>query len=731
MALRRGTIPFHFAADYEDGVRPGTWQFSADAVVVRIKPDAAPPAPGEFSLTYPQAEAREDVLWRSRAADGDDKSFVRRSAQVDDETRRGVYLPVPSTAGWDVAIPAGAVLRMQVGILPPEVADGTRSDGADVDVRVDGAVVQTVRARVGSFPDVRVPLAKWGGRTVRVALSSHDGTPLRDHVFVGSPTIYVPSDAPKRTLLVFIDTLRRDHLATYGYGRGASPAIDAWAKGAVVFDDARSVAPWTLPSARALLSGNQPEFWDAERSLPARLGAAGWATGAYVGNVYLSSNFEMSGGWDEHGCINWPYARVEVDRGLDFLERHADQDALLMVHFMDMHLPYKEPPGFRNLYEKDRPAGLPEGFTRFALLNAARGNRERVKKYLLARYDQNLRYIDAEVTRLLAAAGPDANVVIFADHGEEFFDHGDLEHGHTLYDELLRVPFALAAPGLHARRVTAPVSLLDLTPTVLDLLGLPDPSLQGHSLLPAAKGEPDPALDGRAIAFGRPLYGNEAWGSVSAGRKYISRSGKEQIFDLTADAEELSNLRADGADPAPGRAAMATALDRPTEIAYRLAPQGRGSGPFTVEFHVAGGIADAWVGDDPTMKSSATITRTDDETITATFESVRGAHREVFVVPRLDPVENASNVTARIDRPGLAPVALTARPLDGFGESLAHLTAMGRTLDVTYAVLPKVAGNVTPGADAELNSALQKMGYLDNDGERSEDGGAAQSEDTP
>lgn len=716
MTLKRGGTSFRFGADPDDAILPGTWLFSAHSITVRVKADAPPPQPGEFVLTYPAAQEREDALWRARSGAADDAAFVRRSAQVDDVTRDGLYLPAPSVVGWDVTVPERGVLRMQVGVLPPEIADAATSDGADVEVRVNGELAGTARAQVRDFTDVSVQLDRWAGQSVRLSVTTKDHDTTRDHVLVAAPSLYTPSDKPRRAVLVFLDTMRRDHLGVYGYQRGASPKLDAWAKDAVVFDDARSVAPWTLPSTRSALSGLEPEHWADARTLPERMAALGWATAAYVGNVYLSSNFDMSGGWGEHGCVNWPYARLEVDRTLDFLERHPDQDALVMVHFMDLHLPYKEPWNYRGIYEQERPAGLFEGFSRTTLLAAARGNREKVRDYIVARYDQNLRYVDDQLARLLRGVGDDATVVVFADHGEEFFDHGDLEHGHTLYDELLRIPMIVKSPGLAPRRVSTPVSLLDLTPTVLDLLGAPDPSLAGRSLVGLARGEADPALESRPLGFGRPLYGDEAWGSLSNKLKYISRSGKELLFDLGSDPGEQNNLRPDR-DPTESRAAMAAALQRETGVGFRLAPKGKGSGAFTVEMCVPGGVARAWVGDDPTNHSSATVEQVDEELVRASFTSPRGNHREVFVIPRVAAQQVAPSVTVRVARDGLEPVSLGARAFDGFGDLLAKVSSAGRTLEVTYASLPFPAGQAVVGADDELNAALEALGYMARDDE--------------
>ena len=722
MTVKRGTTPFRFGGDADDATLAGTWKFTADAITVRLKPDAPPPQPGEFVVTYPAAVEREHALWRARATVADDAAFVVRSAQVDDVTRHGLYLPAPATAAWDVTIPEDGTLALQLGVIPPEIADRAESDGAELEIAVDGEVVDRLRARVRDFRDHRVSLARFAGKKVRLSFATKDADTTRDHVFVAAPRLYTPSKNPRRAILVFLDTMRRDHLGVYGYRRDTSDALDAWAESAVVFEDARSVAPWTLPSTRTALTGLQPEQWADAATLQERLGDAGWATAAYVGNVYLSSNFDMADGWGEHGCINWPYARVEVDRALDFLARHPDQDALVMVHFMDLHLPYKEPSTYRGTYETGAPPNLPEGFNRNMLLSAARGNKEVIRDYLIARYDQNIRYVDDQLGRLFGRLGEEATVVIFADHGEEFFDHGDLEHGHTLYDELLRIPFIVRSPGLAPRRVDTPVSLLDLTPTVLDLVGLPDAKLAGRSLVAAARGEADPVLASRALAFGRPLYGDEAWGSVKDGVKYVSRSGEESLFDLRKDPAETSNLRAER-DPRPARDAMAAGLGREVAVAYRMAPSGRGSGNLVVELLVPGGVAEAWVGDDPTQKSRAEVEVIGDDLVRATFHSTRSTNqREVFVAPKLDAVAIAPTVALRaVGKNASEPVTLAPLLFDGLGEALASVKAMGRTVRVTYAAIPRPSGKTVVGIDEEQRSALEMLGYLDS--EEAGDGG--------
>lgn len=702
MVLRKGANKVRYGGAVTDGAHAATWIFTAHSVTVRVAPEVPPPGADTYTLEWKQAADREASLHLPADAAWTD---VVRSAQVDDLSRRGLYLPAPARVAWDLDLPEGAVLSFSAGILPPEAEDGTRSDGADLELRVDGEVVAT--RRLSAFTQVEVPLTKVG--RARVELRTADADPTRDHVFVGEPQVWVPAEKPRRLLMVFIDTLRRDHVGLYGATRGASPHIDALGGAGVVFDDARSVAPWTLPSSRTVLTGLQPERWREAPTLPARLSREGWATGAFVGNVYLSSNFDMADGWGEHGVVNWPSATLEVERGLDFLARHPRQDAALMVHFMDMHLPYQEPWSYQDLYVDHELPGLGRSFVRSALLRYAKGKEDEVRDYLLGRYDQNLRYIDDQLGRLLAAAGDDATVLLFADHGEEFFDHGDLEHGHSLYDELLRVPLILRSPGLSPRRVLPPVSLLDVAPTLLDLLGMPHEGLDGHSLLAAARGEPDPTLDHRPLGFGRPLYGNRAWGALLDGTKYTTTQGAEHVYDLVDDPKEKKDLRAD-VDPAPLRAAMARAVGARVHQAFRITASGPIRPPGAT-LHVPGGIAEVWIGDDPTQKSKATVDRVDAETVRLSFTGTGYVQREIFVVPVAPPEEAAAGTTLQAGKS--EPVTLAVRPLGTESLPLAKVAAQGKNVTVTWAITPLPTGEALVGFDPEMEAALRALGYVE------------------
>jgi arylsulfatase A-like enzyme len=712
MELRRRSRTMIYSAEPFDRASAGTWEANAGSIMMRVRPESARPEDSAYTLTYPPATEREEAL---RFRGGDAAAWAIRSAQVDEVTRHGVLLPSGAHIAWTLAAHEGAHLKFEVAVLPPEIDEGARSDGASLTVKLGDTVVHEGRVQADTpfqAVDIVLPTVPEGA-TLTMAVA--DDEPALDHVFVASPTVYTPSDTPRRIVLAFIDTLRRDHLPTYGYERASAPKLEAWAEEAVVFEDARTTAPWTLPSTRALWTGRQPESWSRAVTTQELLRQRGWATGAFVGNVYLSSNFDMERGWGEHGCVNWPGAAYETRRAREYLRRNAHQDALLLVHFMDLHLPWKEPARYRHLWARQDPSGLRQLFNRTMLLRVAAHQRELIRPYLLDRYDQNLRYVDDELSALLGDLGDEATVFLFADHGEEFFDHGDLEHGHTLYDELLRVPLIVKSPGLAARRVSGSVSLMDVAPTLLDLAGYsPDllgEGVEGRSLLTLAKGSPDPSVTERDLALGRVLYGPVQWGSLRGAEKYISTKGKEQLFDLAKDPGETNDLAAQGGSVTSGRIALAKGTGRDVMQAIRISPLSRAGREIQVDVHVPGGVANAWVGDDPTSTTLAEITSIEGEFVHLRFESRMRENREIFVVPNRPADEVVGEIGLKILGKGATFERLRALPHDGSGAALSRARSGSTALDVTWAVVPLPAGDELVGSDAELAGALEALGY--------------------
>lgn len=377
-------------------------------------------------------------------------------------------------------------------------------------------------------------------------------------------------------LLVVVDAWRFDHAPGHPDGVDRMPALARFAEGAAVFERAYAAAPSTMPSLYSAFSGRWPwavawaptgitaankvlvldvgatwprTFPDRKRvatpaidrhpTLAALLGARGWLTATFPVQENLLRPFGLSRHFEVYDSRVFKQLNrnglgvtgaATTDMALGFLaSRPPDRPIFLWTHLYDPHRPYVEPPGVT--------AGSADD---------------------LGRYRAEVRYTDAQIERLLAALDASGRadrtvVVVMGDHGEEFGDHGGQFHSATLYDELVRVPLFVRVPGLAPTRVTQPVSLVDLAPTLLDVLGLPPADThQGRSLLPLLRGATLPP----APVFSETLYRQHhaKWAVVLERWKLIwdRNRGVVRLFDLAADPREQRNL----ADAHPDRRAL-------------------------------------------------------------------------------------------------------------------------------------------------------------------------------
>ncbi len=710
-----------------------TWRVRNGVLQLRPPQGEPPPPPESLRVRYPKAAAWENDLDPATSA-LEHSAFAMREVELDDERRHGVLLPAPARARWTVAVPPSGVLALEARLLPPAVDRGLRSDGASLEVRVSADDVTTVAAtralRDDRWKTVKVDLSAWAGRQVELELASTPGADATlDRVFVSNPTVYTPSREPAQVVLIFVDTLRRDHLGLYGYERDTSPAIDRWSSGAVVFEDARATSSWTLPAARALLTGMPQGAWGQVPSLQERLAAEGFTTAAFVANAFLTSAFDMGDGWGRYRYELLNPASDQIDRALAFLERHEDRDAMVMVQLMDPHMPYSEPGAYRERWAGEQPEGL-EGKVNRRGLRDMRLSDERqqlVRDYLVGRYDQNIAYVDDQLARLLDELGDDAVVVLFSDHGEEFFEHGSIEHGHTLYDELLRVPLVLRAPGLTPARVATPVSLLDLTPTLLDLLEIPGAeALAGHSLLGLARGEPEAAeqLGARPLFFGGLLYEDEAWGvRAPDGHKWISRGGRQELYALGEDPDEQQDLARGSTPEVEGYPALLeAALGREVQPLWRI--HGRGTGRIvnsfegSLELRHPDGLVQAWhpislTGDMAAPVIDGGVLR---------VETSPGKHlpREIFVQPAgdaLDPTGLQLTIVSGDDRWERTRPDSATPPSPELARRQTIVSAGkgdGRfTVSLHHAPLPYPDELGVQSTGGSMDEHLKALGYLD------------------
>lgn len=531
-----------------------TWRISNGKLSLSNKGEV-----GTVEVRYPgvqRALDRHDV----RASELTPQDFVRYDLSISGTTRQGLMLPAGATASFELTVPTThpkfqTLLALEETPIPSATSDGAV---AVLQVVAEGVTTEVARTQIATarsdFAPWTVDLSAWAGAKVTLRLQTDSGpTPDWDWLFWASPTVSGTAPSPgKRVVVIAFDTTRPDHIGFYGYAGGATPELDAIAAQSVVFDKSWSQAPRTRPSFRSATTGRLPLDAVGATNLGQYFSQAGWATAGIVANVHLQPRFDFHLGYDVWTYTGEEVAEVQVDRAVEWLASQTDRDAMLFLHFMDPHLPYKAPGSYEQRFV---PAPNPElaTFERTDILARMKEDTltEADHTEIVARHDGEMAYLSSQVGRLFAAldAAPgEAFTVVHSDHGEEFWEHAGFEHNHSLYEETVRTvlwfrPKGGLKPGY---RVQAPVSLIDLVPTVLDLASFPVPlQLDGVSLRTLLNGKGTLAA-ARPLGLGHLQYGVQRWGVVSQGHKYViyTLSGRQQLFNLEVDPTEVNDLSA-------------------------------------------------------------------------------------------------------------------------------------------------------------------------------------------
>ena len=387
------------------------------------------------------------------------------------------------------------------------------------------------------------------------------------------PALGQQAEKAPNVILVVVDTLRADHLGFAGYRRPTSPHLDRLAAESITFDNAIAQAPWTSPSIASLMTSRYPgTLGYADSKDPARaeddilflaeiLAEHGYGAHGVISHTYTGSRLGFDQGmitFDEDnalGPLHISSASV-TDKAIDFLDgRPADQPFFLFAHYFDPHFSYMlhEDFDFDPDYTGDVVSGEPYG----KLLERARGRTltPRDMRFIRALYDSEIRFTDLHIGRFLehlreTGLYDDAVIVFTADHGEAFLDRKDrwIGHGKTLFGELIHVPLVIKLPGNAnaGLRVSTPVGLVDVMPSLLELLDLPSPR--------------DAQFVGRALPLTRPealrqLEATPVFSETMARRRWLQsivhgrwklianrQTGKLRLFDLENDPGERRNL---------------------------------------------------------------------------------------------------------------------------------------------------------------------------------------------
>jgi len=381
------------------------------------------------------------------------------------------------------------------------------------------------------------------------------------------------AEPPEAVVIVSVDALRADRLSAYGYQRDTSPAIDELIDGGLRFDTARTVEPLTGPALCSMITGIEPHEHGATRnglemkadlaSLPRILSDHGWTTAAFISNWTLRDELTRLG---EHfdtyrevftrrrwfGLLNREATAEDVtDETLDWIDGYFDSAArsplFLWVHYVEPHAPYRFHDEYAERLDiRDRDPRRSD------------------------RYDTEVAATDRAVQRLLEGlrehVPADRTIVVFtADHGESLGEHDYWGHGRHLYEPCLRIPLALVWKGTVEQATTRrQASILDIAPTLLDLLGYAVPTeFDGISWAAAATGGVQPserslcyqahkgAVHGEGDDDRRRSKGLLSVAVVEGDRKEILRvkNNTHSLFDLAADPEENTSLTAEDSLP--------------------------------------------------------------------------------------------------------------------------------------------------------------------------------------
>lgn len=381
---------------------------------------------------------------------------------------------------------------------------------------------------------------------------------------------------PRHVLLIVVDCLRRDHVSVYGYTPDTTPFLCRLAEQAAVFTHAVSAASWTQPAVASLLSGRYPhahggvyradprdwstgEMPEPVRAdvlmLPEILAALGYETflASTIAVVELAVQERFADVWS----ADLATADVVVERYLRWLDRRRGGQTFAYLHFSDVHEPLRVRGPDRAVFGPvaDLP-GLPY-WGAFCTGETGGAEFARFREQRTRFYDAAVRYVDGQLERLFRALrvmGLDERVlcVLTADHGEELWDHADVErahfydprpkygiaHGHHLFGEVIDVPLLVAGPGVAAGRYEQRVSGVDVMPTLLEQLDVPVRrralTLDGQSLF-APPGA-------RAILSESTAYGYEKKAVLQGDLKlYVSRGdGIQWLYDLACDPDEAA-----------------------------------------------------------------------------------------------------------------------------------------------------------------------------------------------
>ena len=428
-------------------------------------------------------------------------------------------------------------------------------------------------------------------RRLTISRNSEE-TPVGDKIF--DPNV-------RNILLITMDALRADHLSCYSHTGAVTPCIDSLASGGVLFKQAISQSPWTLPSFASLFTSCNPSIHGGGKQVERKkrryttelspntptlaeiLKKNGYKTAASVSNFYLSRRYGFGRGFEYFSNVDdndimsaqhlfWMRIFLDISEhkiekeseknrsnritecALNWLDKHADNPFFLWIHYLDPHIPYEHfeeseifhDTAFDTIQEKMRT--LLEGDMWNILHQESFTLSSLEQRFIEILYDEEIKTTDryiGELLQKLRSLNLEKTLIIFtSDHGEELFDRAQFGHGHSVYDEVIRVPFIICFPDRSpaSLAIKEQVRMIDIMPTILELCNIPiDPETEGTSLMPLIRKNQimmPPALS-EFLYYEKEL---KCLRTDEYKLIYQPDNGKIQLFDLQRDAGECVDI---------------------------------------------------------------------------------------------------------------------------------------------------------------------------------------------
>ncbi|MFC1677128.1 sulfatase [Planctomycetota bacterium] len=387
---------------------------------------------------------------------------------------------------------------------------------------------------------------------------------------------------PKNVLLIGIETLRADHVSCLGYHRNTTPTLDKLARKGVVFSGAMATSSWTLPAVTSVFTslypgvhkttGTQRRLSENITTLTEILKENNYSTAAFVSNPTLDSPCGLSKGFQLYDDFS-----VRLDTSLNLFEnnpldnqgnyismtsepvnrpaiswlnKNHQKPFFMFVFYYDPHYDYVPPAPFDTAFDPDYKGRI-DGCGIIREPRKSTRPAQRDLDHIIALYDGEILYTDGYIAELLEKFKEleildDTLVVVFGDHGDEFYEHGSTGHGHSLYKELIHIPLIFSWPTTipQNKQIDAIVSQIDVMPTVLDYLGIKyDGFMQGDSLRPLIESQKE-KLHNTVYAEVSIHNNNHFAAAISKDNKFILdlNTDDKQLFDLNEDTNEQLNL---------------------------------------------------------------------------------------------------------------------------------------------------------------------------------------------